>query len=80
MRFPAFALGGLLLAAALPGLAQTVPAEPATELLPTAGRGYRLLRFGLNLDVTTNRNLSRPDTYRSFTGSTALGLRYRFGQ
>jgi Outer membrane protein beta-barrel domain len=55
----------------------------ATDLLLTAGLGlrYRLTsRFGLNLDVTTNRNISRPTTYTGFTGSTALGLRYGFGK
>jgi Outer membrane protein beta-barrel domain len=68
------------------GSSQTVPFDyrgTTTDLLLTAGLGlrYRLSpRFGLNFDITTNRNLSRPDTYRGFTGSAALGLRYRFGK
>ncbi|MBH8556464.1 outer membrane beta-barrel protein [Hymenobacter negativus] len=47
--------------------------------LLTAGLAarYRLSsRFELNFDITTNRDLTRPD----FIGSAALGLRYRFGQ
>jgi hypothetical protein len=53
------------------------------ELLLTAGLGlrYRLTpRFEVNFDLTTNRNLNHPHTYQGFTGSAALGLRYRFGK
>ena len=65
------------------------PPAPYTErnasnhLLLTAGLGlrYRLSpRFALNFDITTNRNLNHPKTYNGYTGSAALGLRYRFGQ
>jgi hypothetical protein len=51
----------------------------ATDFLLTAGLGlrYRLApRLELNLDLTANRSL----TYDGFTGSAALGLRYRFGK
>lgn len=50
------------------------------DLLLTAGLGlrYRLSpRFALNLDLTTNRNVNN-DLF-GFTGSAALGLRYRIG-
>jgi hypothetical protein len=53
------------------------------ELLVTAGLGLRYRftpRFGLNLDLTTNYNLTQPDTFNEYTGSAALGLRYRFGR
>ena len=68
------------------GTFRSVPfARRATynALLLTAGLGlrYRLTpRFELNFDLTTNRNLTHPDRYRGFTGSAALGLRYRFGK
>lgn len=55
----------------------------SSDLLLTAGLGlrYRLSsRFALNFDITTNRNLNHPKTYNGYTGSAALGLRYRFGQ
>ena len=56
----------------------------ANDLLLTAGLGlrYRLCsRFELNFDVATNYNLTEPTAYTDgFTGSSALGLRYRFGQ
>jgi len=68
------------------------PSQPAvrytvrsssSDLLLTAGLGlrYRLsFHFALNFDITTNRNLNHPETYNGYTGSAALGLRYRFGQ
>ncbi|MDO7853803.1 outer membrane protein [Hymenobacter convexus] len=52
-------------------------------VLLTAGLGlrYRLNpRLTLDFDIATNRNLTFPAYYGSFTGSTALGVRYRFGQ
>ncbi|GAA4053682.1 hypothetical protein GCM10022409_45820 [Hymenobacter glaciei] len=55
----------------------------ANDLLLTVGLGlrYRLTpRFELDFDLTTNRNLSHPDTYNGYTGGAALGLRYRFGR
>jgi hypothetical protein len=59
----------------------------ANNLLLTAGLGLRYLltpRFALNFDLTTNRNLDYPVTYGNFTsgftGSAALGVRYRFGK
>ena len=55
----------------------------SNDLLLTAGLGlrYRLNpHFELNLDLTTNHNLNHPTAYNRFTGSTALGLRYRFGK
>ena len=54
----------------------------ATDLLLTAGLGlrYRLCsRLALNFDLSTNYNLNHPTPYNTFTGSSALGLRYRFG-
>ena len=70
----------------LSGSPQTISFDyrgTATDLLLTAGLGlrYRLApRLALNFDLTTNRNLNRPNTFRDFTGSAALGLRYRFGR
>lgn len=53
------------------------------DLLATAGLGlrYRLTsRFALNFDLTTNYNVSNWHTFNGYTGSAALGLRYRFGK
>ena len=53
-------------------------------LLLTAGLGTRLRlspRFGLFYDFTLNKNLNRAGYLPgSLTGSSALGLRYRFGR
>ena len=52
------------------------------DFLLTAGLGlrYRLApRFELDFDLTTNRNLNNQRVYSGFTGSAALGVRYRFG-
>ncbi len=52
------------------------------DLLLTAGLGlrYRLCsRLALNFDFSTNYNLTHPTPYNTFNGSSALGLRYRFG-
>ena len=52
------------------------------DFLLTAGLGlrYRVApRLELSFDLTTNRNLSHPNTFNGYTGSAALGLRYRFG-
>lgn len=71
----------------LSGSLQTKPftvRSASTDLLLTAGRGlrYRLTpRFELNFDLATNYNLTSPTVHNDgFTGSSALGLRYRFGQ
>jgi hypothetical protein len=70
----------------LSGTFQTEPFAvrgSVNDLLLTAGLGlrYRLTpRLGLNFDLTTNYNLSRPNTFNGYTGSAALGLRYRFGK
>ncbi|MDQ2772753.1 MAG: outer membrane beta-barrel protein [Bacteroidota bacterium] len=67
------------------GSFQVVPSDfrrAYNTLLLTAGLGlrYRLSpRFALNFDLATNRNLGHPNAYQGFTGSAALGLRYRFG-
>jgi hypothetical protein len=70
-------------------LSGTLQTEPfayhgsSNDLLLTAGLGlrYRLTpRLDLNFDLTTNRNLSHPNTYNGYTGSAALGLRYHFGR
>lgn len=53
-----------------------------TSLL-TAGLGlrYRLTpRFELNFDLATNHSLNNSTAQPGFTGSSALGLRYRFGK
>ena len=68
----------------LSGSPQTTPFANRgsfNDLLLTAGLGlrYRLSsRFALNFDLTTNRSLSNASY--GFTGSSALGLRYRFGK
>lgn len=68
----------------LSGSFQTTPFAQRgsfNDVLLTGGLGlrYRLSpRFALNFDLTTNYNLS--NSYHGFTGSAALGLRYRFGK
>lgn len=68
------------------GTLQTMPfsqCSAANDLLLTAGLGlrYRLTpRFGLNFDLTTNYNLNHPATFNTYTGSAALGVRYRLGK
>ncbi|MBF9221059.1 outer membrane beta-barrel protein [Hymenobacter ruricola] len=70
----------------LSGTLQSVPFETRgtmNDLLLTAGvgLGYRLSpRFALNLDLTTNYDLRRSDTFDQYTGSAALGVRYRLGK
>ena len=55
-------------------------------LLLTAGLGTRIRlsqRFGLFYDLTLNKALTGPDPHPAparLTGSSALGLRYRFGR
>ncbi|SFP70657.1 outer membrane protein [Hymenobacter arizonensis] len=46
-----------------------------------AGVRYRLNpRLDLNFDITTNRSVGDPYYNVGFTGSAALGVRYRFGK
>ncbi|MDO7848091.1 outer membrane beta-barrel protein [Hymenobacter sp. M29] len=65
---------------------QTIPFSnrvASNYLLLTAGLGLRYHltpRLTLNFDVATNRNVTFPAYYGNFTGSSALGVRYRLGQ
>ena len=70
----------------LAGGIQTTPFDARdsyNDLLLTVGLGlrYRLTsRFELNFDLATNRSPGNATVQPGFTGTTALGLRYRFGQ
>ena len=69
----------------LSGTLETTPFSARgtnNELLLTAGLGlrYRVApRLEFNFDLTTNYNLNHPNTFNGYTGSAALGVRYRFG-
>ena len=86
MRFLSFALGGLLLSTVRPALAQTSAATPATPRYYVGLSAYTSYyqQIGNRRTGTTGfavpLQLTAGYLPGSLTGSSALGLRYRFGR